>query len=361
MGKKVFANGMEIAHKAGDAKVVAAFPDVCLSPPSPPAGPVPVPYPDTSMAKDLQGGSKTVLIGGKPAALRDQSFYKTSPLGNEAATRSFGGSVITHQITGKTYFQAWSMDVKFEGKNVCRHLDITTSNHGSQPGGTPPMPSLESMSSGGGGDADDKPKCPCCGKDAHPNQVGKDGALLPTVKEDDYYAANAKVFMERRDEMKAILESGQMPAWANAAGKDSNPLYNGLPVKDIIINKGNDYDAALRELREHRANHKNCPNVHEPPDTGCGVHFQPGGDTEGARRQYVKKRRKYLKAFIRANPAAGVTESSPVNHKTPIDAGGCPVSSNNLMPDPVLTGPCRRIEELQTRLQGKSSNATSMA
>ena len=135
MGKKVFVNGMEISHKAGDGLVVAAFPDVCLSPPAPPAGPIPVPYPDTSKASDLQDGTTSVTVGGKPAALMGQSYFKSSPLGNEAATRTFGASVITHEITGKTYFQACSMNVTFEGKPVCRHLDVMTSNHlGAQPG-----------------------------------------------------------------------------------------------------------------------------------------------------------------------------------------------------------------------------------
>lgn len=32
MGCKVYANGDEIACKAGDGKVIAAFPDVCLTP-----------------------------------------------------------------------------------------------------------------------------------------------------------------------------------------------------------------------------------------------------------------------------------------------------------------------------------------
>ena len=67
MGKKVYANGMEIAHKAGGNKVIAAFPDVCMSPPSPPAGPVPLPYPNTSNSGDLQSGSSSVKIGGKRA------------------------------------------------------------------------------------------------------------------------------------------------------------------------------------------------------------------------------------------------------------------------------------------------------
>ncbi len=138
MSCNVFANNNEIACKKGSNKVIAEFPDVCLSPPSPPAGPVPVPYPNTSFSKDMKNGSKTIKIKGGEVMLKDQSFYKTSPLGNEAATKSFGANVITHTITGKTYFVAWSMDVKFEGKNVDRHMDMTTSNHNSPPGGTGP-------------------------------------------------------------------------------------------------------------------------------------------------------------------------------------------------------------------------------
>src|SRR6267142_1927326 len=139
MGCEVYANGDEIACKAGDGKVIAAAPDVCLSPPSPPAGPVPVPYADTSYSKDMQNGSTTVKIKGKEVMLKDQSFYKTSPLGNEAATRGLGASVVTHVITGKTYFIMWSMDVKIEGQNVDRHDDLTTSNHASPMGATPPI------------------------------------------------------------------------------------------------------------------------------------------------------------------------------------------------------------------------------
>jgi hypothetical protein len=129
MGCNVFANDDEIACKAGANKVIAEFPDVCLSPPSPPAGPIPVPYPDTSFSKDMQEGSKSVLIGNQEVMLKDQSFYKTSPLGDEPATNGLGGNVITHVITGKTYCVSWSMDVKIEGQNVDRHSDLTTSNH----------------------------------------------------------------------------------------------------------------------------------------------------------------------------------------------------------------------------------------
>jgi hypothetical protein len=131
MGCDVYANGDEIACKAGMGNVIAAFPDVCLTPPPPPAGPIPVPYPNTSFSKDTQNGSKTVEIKGQEVMLKDSSFYKSAPLGDEPATQAQGAGVITHVITGKTYFTAWSMDVMFEGKNVDRHTDITTSNHAS--------------------------------------------------------------------------------------------------------------------------------------------------------------------------------------------------------------------------------------
>lgn len=127
MGNEVYANGMEIACKSGNAKVIAAFPDVCLSPPPPPAGPVPIPYPVTSMASDTTDGSRTVKISGNEVMLKDKSAYKKC-VGDEAATKAQGMGVITHSIGGKTTFAAWSPDVKIEGENADRHLDITNSN-----------------------------------------------------------------------------------------------------------------------------------------------------------------------------------------------------------------------------------------
>ena len=149
MGCSVYANGAEISCKAGGGKVIASFPDVCLTPPPPPAGPIPVPYPNTSFSKDMKNGSTTVTIGGQEVMLKDLSFYKTLPLGDEAATNSQGAGVTTHVITGKTYFIMWSMDVKFEGQNVPRHTDMTTSNHASPMANTF-VPNLNSATMGVG-------------------------------------------------------------------------------------------------------------------------------------------------------------------------------------------------------------------
>jgi hypothetical protein len=124
----VFANGMEVSAKKDDNKSICAMADVCLSPPSPPAGPVPIPYPNTAVASDTSEGSKTVKIGGQEVGLKNKSNYKTSK-GDEAATRALGMGVVSHTIQGKMKHASWSMDVKIEGENVIRHMDLTTHNH----------------------------------------------------------------------------------------------------------------------------------------------------------------------------------------------------------------------------------------
>jgi hypothetical protein len=138
MANQVYANGREISCKAADGKSIAAFPDVCFTPPQTPATPpgVPIPYPNTGVSSDTSDGSKNVKISGKEIMMKDSSpFSKTT--GNEAGNAPKKG-VITSKNTGKAFFNSWSMDVKVEGSNVVRHLDIMTHNHGSKPGNTPP-------------------------------------------------------------------------------------------------------------------------------------------------------------------------------------------------------------------------------
>ncbi|NVJ24189.1 DUF4150 domain-containing protein [Myxococcus sp. AM011] len=242
--KEVYANGHEIAAQAGGGKVTAAFPDVCLSPPAPPAGPIPVPYPNSSFSKDMKNGSKSVMIGGKPVMLRDQSYYATSPLGDEAATRNFGAGVITHTITGKTYFNSWSMDVQFEGKNVPRHVDLTTSNHGSNSNESVPIPNLSQSSAASGGQAT-RDACPCCAGPLHENQKNPEtGEPYDTIPEADFYQGIAGHYMKRRSEMQKLLNelaasNKPLPGWATElASNDKNPAYRSLTKSDVIIAKG---------------------------------------------------------------------------------------------------------------------------
>jgi len=142
MGDTVFANLRGISCKASSGKTIANFPDVCFTPPTAPPTPpgVPLPYPNTGMASDTAGGSKNVKISGKEVMLKNKSYFKKST-GDEAGSAPKKG-VVTSQNRGKVYFNSWSFDVKFEGENVVRHLDLTTHNHASTPGNTPPGPQI---------------------------------------------------------------------------------------------------------------------------------------------------------------------------------------------------------------------------
>jgi hypothetical protein len=173
VSNEVFANGQEISCKKANGKSICAFPDVCFTPPENPATPpgVPIPYPNTGMAADTTDGSKTVKISGQEVMLKDKSYFKKS-VGDEAGCATKKG-VVTSTNRGKVYFNAWSMDVKFEGENVVRHLDLTTHNHASVPGNSPTWPYLDEMSGPAklracGKEMEAvKDNCPNCEKNSH--------------------------------------------------------------------------------------------------------------------------------------------------------------------------------------------------
>jgi Domain of unknown function (DUF4150) len=145
VSNQVYANNMEVSCKQAAGKSICAFPDVCFTPPLTPATPpgVPIPYPNTGMASDTSDGSSSVKISGQEVMLKNKSYFKKST-GDEAGSAPKKG-VITSKIKGKVYFTAWSMDVKVEGENVVRHMDLTTHNHASQPPQTPPWMHVDEM------------------------------------------------------------------------------------------------------------------------------------------------------------------------------------------------------------------------
>jgi Toxin PAAR-like domain len=153
MSAEVYANGREVSAKKDSNQSLGAMPDVCLSPPPPPAGPVPIPYPNFSKARDTDSGTKSVVIQGKEVG-KKSSNYKESK-GDIAATRNFGMGVVTHTLEGKMFHAAWSFDVKFEGENAIRHMDLTTHNHGS----TPPDTACTTVNNAKMGKLEGDPEC----------------------------------------------------------------------------------------------------------------------------------------------------------------------------------------------------------
>jgi hypothetical protein len=78
--EKEKANSLEIEKKSSK-EPVKVQPDVCETP-SPPAGPIPIPYPNTASASDTSG-SKTVKTEGKMLPVKED--FEES-VGDEAGT-----------------------------------------------------------------------------------------------------------------------------------------------------------------------------------------------------------------------------------------------------------------------------------
>ena len=342
MGKDVYANGNAIAAKVGGGKVIAAFPDVCMSPPPPPAGPIPIPYPNSSFSADLKKGSKTVKIGDKPFALKD-SFYKTSPLGNEAATKNFGAAILSHQTSGKTQFIAYSFDVKADGKNVCRHVDFATSNHGSYPGSTPPFPDLEKLIQVAK-DRIAEHVCPCC-----------NASDCPAAFKSEADDANKQNMAEHY----GMEEKG------------ANGQLTPLAAERLEI-----YGQMLKVKESH------CTCEGEVfPKPPCDV-FRAPDKTQGESNRKKKIEKKWgemnqtyfanwhadpknagkVDRFIAANP--NETKPRPpskhnknfgkVNHLTPKSGGGCPDNPGNLQPHDLLCKACKQIDDTFGDWQGNN-------
>lgn len=168
MSNKVFANNREVSCKQGSGKSICAFPDVCFTPPTTPATPpgVPIPYPNTGLDSDCTSGSTSVKVSGQEIMLKNKSYFKQST-GDEAGCAPKKG-IITSVNKGKVYFTVWSMDVKVEGENVVRHLDLTTHNHNPAPGQTAPWPFASAPAAGSG------KKDPCEGERKREQAACKD-------------------------------------------------------------------------------------------------------------------------------------------------------------------------------------------
>jgi hypothetical protein len=152
MANTVGVNKMSVVTKDSNGTTVA-FPDVCKTPS--PGGPIPIPYPNIAKSSDTAQGSKTVTVEGNPLCVKDSNFSTST--GDEAGTA--GGGVASSKTKGKAEFVNFSFDVKVEGKNVARALDLMLHNDKN----TPPFPLMQppviALGKGEG-----KPKCLCCKK-----------------------------------------------------------------------------------------------------------------------------------------------------------------------------------------------------
>lgn len=132
MAATVSVNMRTVVHKSSDG-IAMHFPDVCKTP-APPAGPVPIPYPNIAQSKDTADGSKDVKVDGNPIMLQGSNFSTST--GDEAGS---AGGVASGKTKGRAEFMNFSFDVQVEGKNVPRLGDPMVGNDKN----TPPIPEIQ--------------------------------------------------------------------------------------------------------------------------------------------------------------------------------------------------------------------------
>ncbi len=131
MGVTVGVNNLSVVHKSSSG-VSIAFPDVCKTQCGPPV--IPIPYPNIAKSSDTAKGTKKVKCDGESVCVKDSNF--STSVGDEPGALK---GVASSKTKGKAEFVLYSMDVKFEGKNVPRAFDIMLHNDKN----TPPFPVLQ--------------------------------------------------------------------------------------------------------------------------------------------------------------------------------------------------------------------------
>jgi Domain of unknown function (DUF4150) len=116
-------NGLSLVHRASAGTAMATLPDVCKTPSS--AGPVPVPYPNIAMSKDLMKGTTSVFADGGNMAAHQASEIAIST-GDEAGS---AGGVVSSTFMKEATWIMYSFDVKLEGQGACRLTDKLFMNH----------------------------------------------------------------------------------------------------------------------------------------------------------------------------------------------------------------------------------------
>jgi hypothetical protein len=256
VSNQVYANNMEVSCKAAAGKSICAFPDVCFTPPTTPATPpgVPIPYPNTGMASDCASGSSSVKISGQEVMLKNKSYFKKS-MGDEAGCAPKKG-VVTSKNMGKVYFTKWSMDVKVEGENVVRMMDLTTHNHASFPGNSPTWPYVDEAAFAPDSDH------PCagvaqevkkhCSDAAKPflKDDGKGGQVMPArARKKAIKSMCGKKHEKCREALKCVLtKKSPNNCCPNSRGKKPTPhhivpdsQFNNSSGKRISLGAGKKY------------------------------------------------------------------------------------------------------------------------
>jgi hypothetical protein len=109
----VGVNQLGVVHKASSGMTIA-FPDVCKTPA--PGGGIPIPYPNVAAAAiaKKQQAAATAQKTSAPTAAKTPVSPKVG--------------VASHKVMGGAEYVNYSFDVKLEGKNVARQMEMELHN-----------------------------------------------------------------------------------------------------------------------------------------------------------------------------------------------------------------------------------------
>ena len=130
----VIVNNQTVVHRTAGG-IAQVFPDVCRTPAPPSPTPVIIPYSNIAVSSTLSKGSTTVTCDGSPVMLRSSNFATST--GDEPGTLLGVGS---NAVKGTAKPVIASMDVKIDGDNVVRRMDLVVQNGGAGTGNTAPAP-----------------------------------------------------------------------------------------------------------------------------------------------------------------------------------------------------------------------------
>jgi RHS repeat-associated protein len=108
--------GMAIATTGSGHMCPGPTPAMSLCPPTPPAGPVPMPFAYIARSATATSTSDKLKVGGNPVLTKD-SVMDVDPPGNQPSQPT-GGDVLTHAVVGKCHVFTGSSKVTAGGKGV---------------------------------------------------------------------------------------------------------------------------------------------------------------------------------------------------------------------------------------------------
>ncbi|WP_096087845.1 PAAR-like domain-containing protein [Agaribacterium haliotis] len=235
MANKVGANGQSIVTKKSKGTVMCG-PDVCKTQVG--NAVVPIPYPNIAQSSDLDKGTKSVKVGGAPACLSSSNFKKST--GDQPGKL---GGIISGQSKAMAEPIMYSFNVKMDGKNVVRNMDLFVSNSKNTPPGpvmqapSPPviLMDLESTAEG--------TKCEYCGEESHAfaesfgNSVGSGPKLrkniIKKISDHPWYSGPRSLQAHHLICSEAMSDD-DWPSIASRFGYDINHKNNGVMLPNSM-------------------------------------------------------------------------------------------------------------------------------